>query len=152
MPIERVGGLLIIGTRTTSQTTADSYPEPVAGGSDDGIAAVSGAIQVPSEARGAITHVLVNGQGTTLSCVIIVYGYLRPDGLVNTNRPNWWPLAALNGGAAISSASIAGGAASTKGINYSESFSHISAYPALYARVYSISAGTLTNIWFAFET
>lgn len=135
MPLDQVGTLVWYRARVNVTSDDTAYPSGNQAGS----------IEVPDGARGSITHVFVDvdGSGTGVQARVTLFGRHPTTG--------WGVLAQLNSGAAITRTTntpVADG----NDIHYYETFSHISSFTRLYPLIESTAS--LTNgvtVYFAFE-
>ena len=122
--LERSGERVLAGTRS-GIVTADTYPSG---------ATQAGSFAVPQEARGAISHITLDGTASsTISMIGHLYGYL-------TETTQWYHLGGIRNGATITPTSGAGPIAeSTNNARVSESFDHVSFYDRLFVAITTLS-------------
>lgn len=153
--INHAGRMIVTAPRLV--TSSDSgYPEDTSTSS-----ALSGSIEIPEEARGAITHCLVDlsGNSSSVNVNVQIYGWLNST-LISIHNDStkgqigrWYFLGALNNNSAISTAGVGGLLVdSSNRLSYAESILHASAYLRLFARVTNLSSGASVEVTFIFET
>jgi hypothetical protein len=147
MGLIRAGRLILtprrrVDTNDTAHPTSDTQ---------------SGAIEIPNNARGVITHVwiTITGNAASPSAIVTLMGLpfttSEMPNFDTTHQGVWLPLVQLNDGGAITQTSITPTAPASNVAYYAESFLHLSAYKKLYAHVTSMTNTAQVDVQFAFE-
>lgn len=95
---------------------------------------LTNSVEVPPEAKGAITHCIVDidGSASTFACAVHVWGLFGDAAIINTSSGFIWAfLGTLNNGRTIALANLPSVIQSVSDFTYAETLLNISAYSRL---------------------
>ena len=147
MGLIRAGRLIVTPRR---RVTTNDTAHPTSDTQD-------GSVEIPDNARGAITHIWVTITGTAAdpSAIVTLMGLPFETSEMpefdTTHQGVWLPLVQVNDGGAILQNTITPTDPASNVAYYAESFLHLTAYKKLFAHVTSMTNTSQVDVQFAFE-